>query len=96
MPALSLPEGLSPASRRAIEKYGLDTCQQAALLGRQGWGSSSISLQSPVGLICKTTRQVDAAIRAADELSTLQAGELPPVTRVVTWDQLTPGDVILG
>ena len=69
----------SPATRRAIAKYGLNVCMEAQALNRQGWGASSIAHSTPVGNVCRTTRAVDAAINAAEEVTRVQAGELPPV-----------------
>ena len=58
----------TPATRRAIAKYGADACRQAfAMHDRDGNGAAYIAQCGPTTV--RTTRQADAAINAGRELA---------------------------
>ncbi len=65
---------LSLKTRKAIAKYGLNTCRAAFAQNEAGDGPSTIAFETP-GL--KTTNQADAAINAGRELASFRvvAGE---------------------
>ena len=54
----------SKKTKKAIEKYGINTCREAYKLSLEGNGASSIGID--LGL---TTNQADAAINAGRELA---------------------------
>jgi len=56
----------SEKTRRAIAKYGEETCISAYRYNLQGYGARSVALECVSGL--HTTNQADAAINAGAEI----------------------------
>jgi hypothetical protein len=68
MPRFDPRTKYTPATRRALAKYGFEACQRAWDLNtRRGEGAASIAALYDLNGI-NTTRQADAAIAAYDEV----------------------------
>lgn len=61
--------GYTPATTRAIAKYGVDTCKAAYSYSQQGYGARSIWQECVSGLT--NTRSADAAINAGREIASV-------------------------
>jgi hypothetical protein len=70
---------LSPKTKRAIQKYGLEVCKKAYEKHQEGDGANTISWEVD-GLKGGCTRQADAAINAYEEYLVQQ--EAPVMEKV--------------
>lgn len=81
----------TPATKRAIAKYSVDTCKAAYRYSQQGYGARSIWQECVSGLT--STRSADAAINAGREIASTPAE--PKLTfKAATAEALEHGAVI--